>query len=88
LANVYLGKILDEGKGNTKIVLDAENYRWRREDTLVRMALKTAQIVKKTRKSKMLEPMNPFERRLIHTALNDMQYIQTESEGKWADEAD
>jgi spoIIIJ-associated protein len=48
LANVYLGKILDEGKGNTKIVLDAENYRWRREDTLVRMALKTAQIVKKT----------------------------------------
>jgi spoIIIJ-associated protein len=81
LANVYLGKILDEGKGNLKIVLDAENYRWRREDTLVRMALKTAQIVKKTRKSKMLEPMNPFERRLIHTALNDMQYIQTESEG-------
>jgi len=81
LANVYLGKTMGESKGATKVVLDAENYRWRREDTLVRMALKTAQIVKKTRRSKLLEPMNPFERRLIHTALNDMIEISTESEG-------
>lgn len=46
------------------------------------MALKTAQIVRKTRRSQLLEPMNPFERRLIHTAFSDFEGIHTESEGE------
>ncbi|MBN2049541.1 MAG: protein jag, partial [Spirochaetales bacterium] len=43
---------------------------------------KTADQVKKSRGSRLLEPMNPFERRLIHTALNDMEDIDTKSEGE------
>ncbi len=81
LANVFASKKIGEGN-SLKIVLDSENYRSRREDTLVRMALKTAQIVRKTRRSQLLEPMNPFERRLIHTALSDFGGIHTESEGE------
>lgn len=81
LANVYVGKLQGKEEQHLKIVLDLENYRNRREDTLVRMAVKTAQQVKKTRVSKLLEPMNPFERRLVHTALGEMRNISTESEG-------
>lgn len=81
LANVYAGKLLGGDQKVLKIVLDMENYRNRREDHLVRLAIKTAQQVRKQRVSRLLEPMNPFERRLIHTALNDMKDIHTESEG-------
>lgn len=81
LANVYGGKLLDGDQKTLKVVLDSENYRNRREDHLIRLALKTAQQVRKTRTSKLLEPMNPFERRLIHTSLSDMKDIHTESEG-------
>jgi spoIIIJ-associated protein len=81
LTNVYANKLLGEGKF-IKIVLDSENYRSRREDTLIRMALKAAQIARKTKKSQLLEPMNPFERRLIHTALSEIDGIHTESEGE------
>ncbi len=78
LANVYAGQI-DNTK---KIVVDTENYRIRHEEQLVRMAYRTAVQVKKTKKSKLLEPMNPFERRLIHTALNDIVDVETKSEGE------
>jgi len=81
LANVFASKKIGEGK-SLKIVLDSENYRSRREDTLIRMALKTAQQVRKTKRSQLLEPMNPFERRLIHTALSEIDGIHTESEGE------
>ncbi len=81
LANVYVGKLQGKEEQHLKIVLDMENYRNRREDTLVRMAVKTAQQVKKTRVSKLLEPMNPFERRLVHTALGEIRDISTASEG-------
>jgi spoIIIJ-associated protein len=82
LANVYVMNLLD-GEGKVlKVVLDSENYRNRREDHLVNLALRTAQQVRRTRTSRLLEPMNPFERRLIHTALNDMSDIKTESEGE------
>lgn len=81
LANVYVGKLQGKEEHHMKVVLDLENYRNRREDTLVRMAIKAAQIVKKTRRSQLLEPMNPFERRLVHTALGTMRDISTESEG-------
>jgi len=82
LVNVYAGNLVEEGRGSLKVVLDSENYRNRREDHLVRLAMKTAQQVRRTRTSKLLEPMNPFERRLIHTALGDMHDIHTESEGE------
>ena len=77
LTNVYAGQI-DSTK---KIVVDTENYRIRHEEQLVRMAYRTALQVKKTKRSKLLEPMNPFERRLIHTALNDILDVETKSEG-------
>lgn len=81
LVNVYAGNLAEAENKSIKVVLDSENYRNRREDHLVRLAIKTAQQVRRTRTSKLLEPMNPFERRLIHTALGDMDDIHTESEG-------
>lgn len=77
LVNVYAGNLA----GPIRVVVDSENYRNRREEHLVRLAMKTAQQVRRTRTSRLLEPMNPFERRLIHTALSDMDDIRTESEG-------
>lgn len=65
-----------------KIVLDAENYRKKREDILKRVADKTAYRVKKFRKSIKLEPMNPYERRIVHSALQENEYVYTFSEGE------
>lgn len=65
-----------------KVVLDIENYRKKREETLVRVAEKTAYKVRKTRRSYKLEPMNPYERRIIHSALQDNEYVYTFSEGE------
>ena len=78
LANVYAGHL---GKEDVRIILDSENYRIRREETLVRLAYVTADKVRSSRNSILLEPMNPFERRLIHTTLNDIPDIETKSEG-------
>ena len=78
LANVYAGKL---GAGYMRVILDCENYRLRREETLVRLAYNTADRVRTTRGSILLEPMNPFERRLIHTSLNNIADIETKSEG-------
>lgn len=64
-----------------KVVLDTENYRSKREDTLKRVAEKTAYKVRKTRRPYKLEPMNPYERRVIHSALQDNEYVYTFSEG-------
>lgn len=77
LANVYAGQL----ENSKKIVIDSENYRIRHEEILVKLAYKAAEQVKETKRSKLLEPMNPFERRLIHTALNDIVDIDTRSEG-------
>ncbi len=77
LVNVFAGQIVS----HVKVVVDSENYRLRHEEYLVRLAFKTAQFVKKSGKSQLLEPMNPFERRLVHTALNDIEGIETKSEG-------
>ena len=79
LANAYAAKI---GEGYMRVVLDCENYRLRREETLVRLAYTTADRVRTTKSSVLLEPMNPFERRLIHTSLNDIADIETKSEGE------
>ena len=78
LANIYAGRL---GHEETRIILDTENYRIRREETLVRLAYTTADKVRSSRNSILLEPMNPFERRLIHTTLNDISDVETKSEG-------
>ena len=65
-----------------KVVLDAENYRHKREETLIKLAQKTAYKVKKSGRPYKLEPMNPYERRIIHSALQDKEGIFTYSEGE------
>ncbi len=79
LVNVYAGRL---GREDVRIILDIENYRIRREEALVRLAYNTADKVRTSRKSILLEPMNPFERRLIHTTLNDISDVETKSEGE------
>ncbi|MDP4108792.1 MAG: RNA-binding cell elongation regulator Jag/EloR [Bacillota bacterium] len=64
-----------------RIVIDTENYRAKREESLVRLAQKIAGKVVKYRKSMTLEPMNPYERRIIHSALQDYKGITTYSTG-------
>lgn len=78
LVNVYAGHL---GREDVRVILDTENYRIRREESLVRLAYVTADKVRSNRSSILLEPMNPFERRLIHTTLNDIPDIETKSEG-------
>ncbi len=77
LLNVYAGRLGSE----CRVIIDAENYRERREENLVRLARKSAEHVRRTRGSRLLEPMNPFERRLVHTTLNELSDIDTISEG-------
>jgi spoIIIJ-associated protein len=64
-----------------KVILDTENYRNKREETLKGVAIKTANKVIKTRKVFKLEPMNPYERRIIHSALQGNEFVNTYSEG-------
>jgi spoIIIJ-associated protein len=64
-----------------KIHIDAENYRQKREESLKRLAAKVAEKVVKYRKNVMLEPMNAYERHVIHTALQDWEDIATYSTG-------
>jgi spoIIIJ-associated protein len=79
LANIYAGK---QGRDDIRIILDSENYRIRREESLVRLAYTVADRVRENRGSILLEPMNPFDRRLIHTTLNDISDVETKSEGE------
>ena len=81
LVNVFASKTGGSSYSG-KVIIDTENYRQRREENLIRLAGKTADQVCKTKSSKLLEPMNPFERRLIHMALNDMDEVITKSEGE------
>ena len=78
LANVFAGKLDNE----RKIIVDSEGYRVRHEEQIIKEAYRTAMQVRKTGKSRLLEPMNPYERRLVHTALNDVTGIETKSEGE------
>jgi spoIIIJ-associated protein len=78
LVNVIASRMIDE---EFRVVLDSENYRSRREEALIRLAEKVGDQVKRSKKSRLLEPMNPFERRLIHTALAHIDDIETKSEG-------
>ena len=65
-----------------KVKLDTENYRARRAATLENLAKNIAFKVKRTKKSVALEPMNPYERRIIHSALQQDKFVTTKSEGE------
>jgi spoIIIJ-associated protein len=65
-----------------RVILDTENYRAKREETLRRLARKVAEKVKRTGRVVKLEPMNPYERRVIHSALQNDLYVNTYSEGQ------
>jgi spoIIIJ-associated protein len=78
LVNIVMNKGEDQWK---KIILDIENYRDKREATLQDLARKVAKKVKSSGKAQFLEPMNPFERRVIHMALQDDMHVETKSEG-------
>lgn len=74
---------LNEHKGEfKKLVVDAENYREKRKETLTALAQRLAQKAIRLRRKIALEPMNPFERRIIHSALADDPNVTTESEGE------
>lgn len=64
-----------------RIILDTENYRLKREETLKHLAFKMARKVAKTRRTFKFEPMNPYERRIIHSALQNDKFVTTCSEG-------
>ena len=70
-----------EQENYVRVKLDTENYRSRRKDTLENLAKNIAFKVRKTRKAVVLEPMNPYERRIIHSALQGNKYVETYSEG-------
>ena len=81
LANTYLNKVAGDDTPR-RVVLDSEGYRAWREDSLTRMARRTADLAVKTGSSRLLEPMNSFERRLVHTAVNERTDVVTKSEGE------
>lgn len=68
-------------QGYVRVKLDTEDYRNRRKETLENLARSIAYKVRKTRKTVSLEPMNPYERRIIHSALQGNRYVETYSEG-------
>ena len=65
-----------------KVKVDTENYRQRRKETLENLAKNIAYKVKRTKRPVSLEPMNPYERRVIHSALQNDKYVTTHSEGE------
>ncbi len=65
-----------------KVKLDTENYRERRKETLENLAKNIANKVRRTRHSVALEPMNPYERRIIHSVLQNNKFVETHSEGE------
>lgn len=65
-----------------RVKVDTENYRLRRKETLENLAKNIAYKVKRTKRSVSLEPMNPYERRIIHSALQNDRYVTTYSEGE------
>ena len=69
-------------EGYTRVTLDTEDYRDKREETLTRLARKIASQVKATGRARTLEPMNPYERRVLHSALQNNPYVTTHSEGE------
>ena len=80
----YLVNLVVNKNSNSyvSVMLDTENYRQRRKETLETLALNLAKKVKHTKKNVVLEPMNPYERRIIHSALQNDRFVTTYSEGE------
>ncbi len=75
--------VVNKGSENyIKVKVDTENYRQRRKETLENLAKNIAYKVKRNKRAVSLEPMNPFERRIIHSALQNDKYVTTHSEGE------
>lgn len=79
LVSLVVNKEMEE---YIRVKVDTENYRQRRKETLENLAKNIAYKVKKTRRPVSLEPMNPYERRIIHSTLQNDKYISTHSEGE------
>ena len=79
LVNKMVGKALDK---KIDVVIDSENYRQRREDSLTQMALKMGDKAKRIKKPVTTNPMNPHDRRLVHLALKDDELLETRSRGE------
>ena len=78
LVSLVVNKDVDD---YIRVKIDTENYRQRRKETLENLAKNISYKVKRTRRPVSLEPMNPYERRIIHSALQNDKYISTHSEG-------
>lgn len=79
LISLVVNKNIDD---YIKVKVDTENYRERRKETLENLAKNISYKVKRTKRSVSLEPMNPYERRIIHSALQNDRYVTTHSEGE------
>lgn len=79
LASLVVNK---ESEEYIRVKVDTENYRQRRKETLENLAKNIAYKVKRTKRPVSLEPMNPYERRIIHSALQGDKYVTTHSEGE------
>ena len=79
LLSLVINKNLDS---YVRVILDASNYRKKRKETLVRLAKRVADKVARTRRNLTLEPMNSYERRIIHSTLQNHNYVVTESIGE------
>ena len=80
----YLSSLVanKESEEYIRVKIDTENYRERRKQTLENLAKNMAFKVKRTKRSVSLEPMNPYERRVIHSALQNDKFVTTHSEGE------
>lgn len=79
LVNLVVNKSTEK---YTRVILDTENYRQRREETLKKLAYRLAKKASQTKQRVILEPMNPYDRRIIHSALHNSRTVKTYSEGK------
>lgn len=79
LVNLVVNKSTEK---YTRVTLDTENYRQRREETLKKLAYRLAKKASQTKQRVILEPMNPYDRRIIHSALHNSRTVKTYSEGK------
>ncbi len=79
LTSLVVNRNTDQYK---RVTIDTENYRKKREETLVKLAKRLSHKVQKTKRKIVLEPMNPFERRVIHSTLQKDPYVSTHSEGE------
>mgnify|MGYP000873220956 CR=1 FL=1 len=75
--------VVNKGSNDpVRVMLDTENYRARREETLIRLGAKMAAKARNTHRRVVLEPMNPYERRILHASLQANPYVDTHSEGE------